>query len=244
MGLSVSKQNKKTFQKPGAEYERALSELAAQISMDELALSEARVTERKVSVYHFFYSLLFTFCLFAFLFLTRSPGSKRSVLIDLLLIFGVPFVLYYVNRGISYWFRRKINNLESALQTLRAKQKLKLEELKDSTAYYQTRGLIERFDPEFRKDSTVSLLHHPKEPSIQPIPLEKHIEIASNPIRDNMAFVIPPEPKKTWMDRMVDAMIGDDSRHSKYALICQKCHAHNGLALPDEVLSLGTQFDD
>lgn len=57
------------------------------------------------------------------------------------------------------------------------------------------------------------------------------------------AFVIHPEPKKTWMDRLVDAMIGDDSaKQSKYALICQRCHAHNGLALPDEILTLGTQI--
>ena len=58
--------------------------------------------------------------------------------------------------------------------------------------------------------------------------------------QQQVAFVIQPEPCKTWMDRLVDAMIGDDSRHHRYALVCQRCHAHNGLALPDEIMTLST----
>lgn len=39
--------------------------------------------------------------------------------------------------------------------------------------------------------------------------------------------------QQTWLDRLVDALLGDD-RTSRYALICQKCLSHNGLARQDE----------
>lgn len=42
-----------------------------------------------------------------------------------------------------------------------------------------------------------------------------------------------PPPKKQWYDKLADAILGDDdatgSPSSRYALICQKCFAHNGL---------------
>lgn len=41
-----------------------------------------------------------------------------------------------------------------------------------------------------------------------------------------------------WMDRLTEAIVGDDSRYSKYALICDRCFMHNGLVLPEE---LGTK---
>lgn len=47
----------------------------------------------------------------------------------------------------------------------------------------------------------------------------------------------PPTPmpprRKQWYDKVADAILGDDelegSASSRYALICQKCFAHNGL---------------
>lgn len=43
-----------------------------------------------------------------------------------------------------------------------------------------------------------------------------------------------PPPRKLWYDKLADALLGDDDSSanapaSRYALICQKCLAHNGL---------------
>lgn len=44
--------------------------------------------------------------------------------------------------------------------------------------------------------------------------------------------------QKTWMDKLADAILGSDPAtmgpEQKYALICARCHAHNGLALKEE----------
>ncbi|KAI1785971.1 hypothetical protein LXA43DRAFT_1035639 [Ganoderma leucocontextum] len=43
-----------------------------------------------------------------------------------------------------------------------------------------------------------------------------------------------PPPRKQWFDKLADAILGDEDASapgaaSRYALICQKCFAHNGL---------------
>ena len=45
-------------------------------------------------------------------------------------------------------------------------------------------------------------------------------------------------PRKLWYDKLADALLGDDESPvnvaaSRYALICQKCFAHNGLVKED-----------
>ncbi|KAF9954635.1 hypothetical protein BGZ65_003897, partial [Modicella reniformis] len=48
----------------------------------------------------------------------------------------------------------------------------------------------------------------------------------------------PHEPHSTerhWYDKIVDVIVGDDGPDTKYALICGKCYAHCGLALPQEL---------
>lgn len=54
-----------------------------------------------------------------------------------------------------------------------------------------------------------------------------------------MSHLAIPQPiqaaRKHWYDKLADAILGDDDDQSatvatsRYALICQKCFAHNGL---------------
>lgn len=45
-------------------------------------------------------------------------------------------------------------------------------------------------------------------------------------------------PKRQWFDRLADVVLGEDpgatQAHSRYALICQNCFAHNGLVRESE----------
>lgn len=44
-----------------------------------------------------------------------------------------------------------------------------------------------------------------------------------------------PNMERHWYDKIVDVIVGDEGPDTKYALICGKCFAHNGLALPQEI---------
>ncbi|KAF9907816.1 hypothetical protein EC991_010508 [Linnemannia zychae] len=45
----------------------------------------------------------------------------------------------------------------------------------------------------------------------------------------------PPSNERHWYDKIVDVIVGEEGPDTKYALICQQCFAHNGLALPQEI---------
>lgn len=46
---------------------------------------------------------------------------------------------------------------------------------------------------------------------------------------------IPQKPMpRSWLDKLVDFMVGEGPS-ARYALICQKCHQHNGLIAMDEL---------
>ncbi|KAF9128271.1 hypothetical protein BGW39_005215 [Mortierella sp. 14UC] len=44
-----------------------------------------------------------------------------------------------------------------------------------------------------------------------------------------------PSNERHWYDKIVDVIVGEEGPDTKYALICQQCFAHNGLALPQEI---------
>lgn len=48
---------------------------------------------------------------------------------------------------------------------------------------------------------------------------------------------LPPQPRPSqWYDRVLDLIVGDDetSPSNRFALICKKCHSHNGLLPPGD----------
>ena len=52
---------------------------------------------------------------------------------------------------------------------------------------------------------------------------------------DILLFSVPRP--RGWVDRVAEALLGENeqSPSSKYALICGKCHTHNGLVLKEEL---------
>ncbi|KAF9577700.1 hypothetical protein BGW38_006921, partial [Lunasporangiospora selenospora] len=45
----------------------------------------------------------------------------------------------------------------------------------------------------------------------------------------------PQNTERHWYDKIVDVIVGDEGPDTKYALICGRCFAHNGLVLPQEI---------
>jgi len=119
-------------------------------------------------------------------------------------------------------------------------QRHKVEELKKKTDYYSTQKLLERYDQPDPKTT-------PQRKSIAPIsdgmtpprPMPGAI-YSQTPPRPAVGGQAPnpplsspsiPPPQRHWYDRVVDAVLGEDteSPHTRFALICQKCFTHNGL---------------
>lgn len=267
---------------PAEDYERILSDLLTRISELEVHLAETRHQHRRLALWILLYGALLYLLAILYVFLyPRGPARVpyRPLLDGMVLVLG-PLLLYYGRRLLGWIYGRRIASLETRLRHLRAKQKLKVEELKKATAYYRTKGLIERFDindasshgramsrsparsstasapspapplatdasvlpPSFpRRPSTASPLLHvqappPSQLSARPLGLAPSASLMAPPPPPPASLSMTPP---TWLDRLVDAIIGDD-RNSRYALICPKCYAHNGLAPPEEFASIRT----
>ncbi|KAI8346060.1 hypothetical protein B0O80DRAFT_470264 [Mortierella sp. GBAus27b] len=139
------------FRQSSDDYEKILSDLDSNIRKAELRLSAINLRERRVMSHWLIYSVLIwlgytaAFALYLNREYYREPQIWALVLAPV--VMGLPAVL--VGRSlISEWYKRAKTNEESQLSLLRADQRLKVEELKKRTAYYSTRTLLERYDPQ------------------------------------------------------------------------------------------------
>jgi hypothetical protein len=133
-----------------------------------------------------------------------------------------------------------------------------VEELKKKTSYYLTKGLIERYetptkttnnpDDELRKrlknnagqksiqTPTKAMIHTPQQSfnSNRPVPFHP-VQQTPTPRPNPLPSQNQPSTERTWLDRLMDALVGEEEGpERRYALICEKCFAHNGLVRPEE----------
>ncbi|KAI9489172.1 hypothetical protein BDB00DRAFT_771274 [Zychaea mexicana] len=173
-------------------------------------------------------------------------------------VIACPVGIYYIRQLLRRIFAWLQNRVDTQLQTLRAEQKLKLDELKNKTAYYSTQSLIDRYDEGQRRERSQQ---HPT-----PTATKQHIASQQKQQHQQQLLTtkpptldvrapgnVPPPPpppppsaaataapvtprrQPQWYDRVLDAMVGDTGPVTKYALICNYCFAHNGLVLPGEI---------
>lgn len=79
----------------------------------------------------------------------------------------------------------------------------------------------------------------PSTPEAQALQAQRMALMRQQGIRPVPPPTAPAIPmQKTWMDKLADSILGSDPAalgpEQKYALICARCHAHNGLALKEE----------
>lgn len=151
---------------------------------------------------------------------------------------------------------RPLTQAEAALKELRKKQREELDKLKKKTKFDETRSLLERYDEKSKakvRRSVVLLTSQERMPggfgspanSQAGSPVNGRGRVAgatlnSTPVKQtasaNTSVMSPMS--RGWADRFADALLGENEPQSKYALICGKCHQHNGLVLREELASL------
>ncbi|TFK33254.1 hypothetical protein BDQ12DRAFT_691308 [Crucibulum laeve] len=165
-----------------------------------------------------------------------------------------PIVILFIRRIVQIWYQRKGDAEEKSLQSLLKQQRSKVEEIKKKTNFYSTRDLIQKYDDSTPMNTPLRqriVLGQPQLVTPQRMPARP----AGPPNTDpNSAFQTPARPnpslqahltpstpsfatgppRKQWYDKLADALLGDEETaagppSSRYALICEKCFAHNGL---------------
>ncbi|RIA93507.1 hypothetical protein C1645_762172 [Glomus cerebriforme] len=129
-------------------YEKILSELDDDIGRAEVRLREIRIRERSALIIWIVYSMLVYVAYVAgyWYFVYMSIEEEGWDFMKIAPVFTGPFLIVIGYRFLALWYKRKETNEISQLEHLRAKQRLKVEELKKKTGYYTTKTLLERYD--------------------------------------------------------------------------------------------------
>nr|KAJ3422969.1 hypothetical protein HK105_005318 [Polyrhizophydium stewartii] len=196
--------------KDDLDYEKLLADIDEKIRRSELNMSEFSLRERRLLHALVLYAVpTYVVVLVVYVIYVRNAaGEPWDLFLLKSLPIGIfPLVAYILRVLVITWYTRCRTFEEEHLETLRKKQSEKIEELKKRTAFYKTKGLIERYDPaaKVRMGRTASML------------------------RTNTRGWFDK-----LLDVMVGE---SDGPQHKYALICETCFTHNGLVLPEEYLT-------
>ncbi|KAG6865351.1 hypothetical protein C0991_003274 [Blastosporella zonata] len=232
------------------DYETILSTLALDIQKRQVQLSEIRLRERRTTLLVTLYTLAAWgayVSLWYFGILSRTSGRQvngfERAVKGAPVVAGPIFILF-VRRIVQIWYKRKGDAEEKTLKQLLKQQRTKVEEIKKKTNYYSTRDLLQRYDdsPNAHQRAVTApvQLRTPQPQRLFQAPNGKSATVTAtttpNTLTPQPPTPLPPTnpPRKQWYDKLADALLGDDEHtpnasSSQYALICEKCFAHNGL---------------
>ncbi|KAH9970245.1 hypothetical protein BGW80DRAFT_1333111 [Lactifluus volemus] len=232
------------------DFGQILASFAHDIQKRETRLNEIRLRERRatllVTMYTFAgwgaYLGLWYAQLLPWMTKYRTNSEVEKAIKGFLVILG-PIIILFSRRIVQLWFNRKGSAEEKSLAALKLARRKKVQEIKKMTNYDETRELLERYEDGPKGGRVVS-------PSTSALPVTPQRAVSAVPANTPANLRTPispglesqlaqpsqqplPPPRKLWYDKLADALLGDDEPvnavASRYALICQKCFAHNGL---------------
>ncbi|KAL0065045.1 hypothetical protein AAF712_008040 [Marasmius tenuissimus] len=226
------------------DYETVLSRLADDIQKRRVRLSEIRLRERRATLLVTLYTLAGWVAYVALWYTSILPGRDSDGTAERA-IRGVPVVLgpvviLFIRRIVQIWFTRKGDVEEKTLQQLLKQRHAKVEEIKKKTNFYSTRDLLQRYDEQSSPSTPLRQRVPPQQQAGQPAtPQQPRLNASLNGqprtpvsqgLQAHLSPVLPsPEPpRKQWFDKLADVVLGDEDP-ARFALICEKCFAHNGL---------------
>ncbi|KAF8334826.1 hypothetical protein F5887DRAFT_1237987 [Amanita rubescens] len=227
--------------KEEGDYETILAKLADDVRNRQTRLSEIRLRERRSTLLATLYTLaawgayisLWYTSLLPRFYNTRRQSEVEKAMKAIPVFLG-PIIILFIRRIVQIWYRRKGDAEEKTLQQLLKKQRSVVEDIKKKTNYYSTQELLSKYDSTPMNSPLRQRVVSSPVPPGTPQQLQTTPSTARAPVPP--ALQPPPPspfmPRKQWYDKVADVLLGDEDSNtptSRYALICEKCHAHNGL---------------
>ncbi|XP_051022068.1 endoplasmic reticulum junction formation protein lunapark [Acomys russatus] len=235
-------------------------------------------------------SVLYLFtCLIVYLWYLPDEFTARLVMT--LPFFAFPFIIWTIRILLIFFFSKRTERNNEALDDLKSQKKKILEEVMEKETYKTAKLILERFDPDSKKakefeppSAGAAVTAKPGQEirqrtaaqrNLSPAPASSsqgpppQVAVSPGPSKDASAPGGPPErtvapalPRRLGspatsvpgmglhppgpplarpilprergaLDRIVEYLVGDGPQN-RYALICQQCFSHNGMALKEE----------
>uniref|UniRef100_A0A8C4ZLW1 Endoplasmic reticulum junction formation protein lunapark n=1 Tax=Gadus morhua TaxID=8049 RepID=A0A8C4ZLW1_GADMO len=186
-------------------------------------------------------------CLVVYWLYLPEPWIQRIAMA--LPFFMVPVLVWFSRKLLVYLFSKRTERNSKHLSS--PVSFIYLEEVMETETYKNAKLILERFDPEAKKkaelESTPVRLQMTPRPgqgrtvihtveSVGRI-LEIGVSVTwsspgMHPPGPPLARPVLPRERGT-VDRVIEYLVGDGPQN-RYALICQQCFSHNGMALKEE----------
>ncbi|XP_036041076.1 endoplasmic reticulum junction formation protein lunapark isoform X1 [Onychomys torridus] len=235
-------------------------------------------------------SVLYLFtCLIVYLWYLPDEFTARLAMT--LPFFAFPFIIWTIRTVLIFFFSKRTERNNEALDDLKSQKKKILEEVMEKETYKTAKLILERFDPDSKKakefeppsagaavtakpgqeirQRTVAQRNLSSAPASSSQGPPPQVPVSPGPSKDASAPGGPPErtiapalPRRLGspatsvpgmghhppgpplarpilprergaLDRIVEYLVGDGPQN-RYALICQQCFSHNGMALKEE----------
>lgn len=229
-------------------FEKELTSLSTRVQKTQSRIAGLRKTKLSVNncvTYYVatFYILWMSYKIF--MIKTGSPNQMswivllyKAILSHTSFSIGFPILAVCMRYLLDHLFDQTIKRQEHILRSSLEVRRSKLTELKKKTNFDATQGIIDRFDsstslgqekPALSTNSAVIQSQKPRSPGVSSkIPGQDTPESQTKPSQT--------QSRRTLQDRLLDYIIGSDHNESvenRYALICERCFTHNGLAPPN-----------
>ncbi|XP_062383750.1 endoplasmic reticulum junction formation protein lunapark-B isoform X2 [Sardina pilchardus] len=228
--------------------------------LEEFRAKNQRLQKLWVGRLLFYSSMLYLFtCLCVYFCYLPDEWGARIVMALPLLFF--PVLVWFLRKLLIFLFSKRTERNNDKLEDLKVEKKKILEEVMEKETYKNAKLILERFDPDAKKkaeaESTPSGSHMTPRPDLRrrnvpmgtPMPGQRPgpplgVTPAGTPMMPRAAPVghQPPGPQlvrpilpreRGPVDRVIEYLVGDGPQN-RYALICQQCFSHNGMALKEE----------
>uniref|UniRef100_A0A4W2D7J0 Endoplasmic reticulum junction formation protein lunapark n=1 Tax=Bos indicus x Bos taurus TaxID=30522 RepID=A0A4W2D7J0_BOBOX len=169
-------------------------------------------------------SVLYLFtCLIVYLW--YLPDELTARLAMTLPFFAFPLIIWSIRTVLIFFFSKRTERNNEALDDLKSQKKKILEEVMEKETYKTAKLILERFDPDSKKAKEF-------EPPSAGATVTPRPGQGLHPPGPPLARPILPRERGA-LDRIVEYLVGDGPQN-RYALICQQCFSHNGMALKEE----------
>ncbi|NXP21676.1 LNP protein, partial [Scytalopus superciliaris] len=234
-------------------------------------------------------------CLIVYLWCLPDEWTARLTMT--LPFFAFPFIIWFIRTLLIFFFSKRTERNNDALEDLKSQKKKILEEVMEKETYKTAKLILERFDPESsakeaelpsagtsatprpgqeirqrtaaqRNASTPPPGTAKQDSPKSPVPASPNLQRDSSALSglperavvpSLQSSVLPRRPgspatsvpgmglhppgpplarpilprERGVVDRVIEYLVGDGPQN-RYALICQQCFSHNGMALKEE----------
>ncbi|XP_028837686.1 endoplasmic reticulum junction formation protein lunapark-B isoform X2 [Denticeps clupeoides] len=228
--------------------------------LEEFRAKNQRMLKLWVGRLLFYSSVTYLLCCVC-VYYCYLPDDWSGRIIMALPLFLFPVLVWFMRKLLIFLFSKRTERNNEKLEDLKSQKRKILEEVMETETYKNAKLILERFDPESKKKSEAEATPGPQmtpRPDLRQrnVPMgTPQIVTTPGPRLASPSAATPlgampcpapgqhppgpqlPRPilprERSSVDRVIEYLVGDGPQN-RYALICQQCFSHNGMALKEE----------